>query len=255
MPAASIIDFQRLTGKSYRNLIEEPALLTYPNSNQPAPDRRDQKTYYFQATRSRKVFVASFKAIYRICAKLEIEGAEKLPVEGPAILAANHLSNYDVFPLQFALPRPIFFMGKEELFRNPIMDKLLRELGGFPVYRGERDEWAMRHAQSVLEHGQVLGMFPEGSRSQGIGLRPAKTGIARLALATKAPIVPAGLHGPQYMFRHFPRRTSVRVRFGDPILPQENETHLSLTDRVMFALAELLPPESRGVYQFRPEGF
>ncbi len=136
------------------------------------------------------MLVSIFKAIYRTFAKLEIEGAEKLPAEGGVILAANHLSNYDVFPLQFALPRTIFFMGKEELFRNPIMDWLLRQLGGFPVYRGERDEWAMRHAQSVLEHGQVLGMFPEGSRNQGNGLRPAKTGIARLALATKAPIVP-----------------------------------------------------------------
>jgi hypothetical protein len=57
------------------------------------------------------------------------------------------------------------------------------------------------------------------------------------------------------MFRRFPKRTTVQVRFGDPIFPQAGETHLSLTDRVMFALAELLPPESRGVYQFRPEGF
>jgi 1-acyl-sn-glycerol-3-phosphate acyltransferase len=255
MPAASIIDFHKHTGKSFRKWIEELHLLTYPDSNQPAPDRRDQKTYYFQATRSRKVLIATFEAIYRTCAKLEIEGAEKLPAEGPVILAANHLSNYDVFPLQFALPRTIFFMGKEELFRNPIMDWLLRQLGGFPVYRGERDEWAVRHAQSILEHGQVLGMFPEGSRSQGIGLRPAKTGIARLAQASQAPIVPGALHGPQYMFRRFPRRTPVQVRFGDPICPQAGETHLSLTDRVMFALAELLPPESRGVYRFRPEGF
>jgi 1-acyl-sn-glycerol-3-phosphate acyltransferase len=223
--------------------VDEDFMLTYPSSNQSAPDPRDRKKYHFQM------------AVYRAFARLEVEGAEKLPAEGAVILAANHLSNYDVFPMQFALPRPIFFMGKEELFRNPIMDWLLRQLGGFPVYRGERDEWAMQHAQSVLEQGRVLGMFPEGSRNKGNGLRPAKTGIARLAMATKAPIVPTALHGPQYMFRHFPRRTTVQVRFGDPILHQHGETHLSLTDRVMFALAELLPPEARGSYSFRPEGF
>jgi len=87
----------------------------------------------------------------------------------------------------------------------------------------------MRHAQSVLENGQVLGMFPEGSRNKGNGLRTAKSGVARLALATGVPIVPAALHGPQYMFRRFPRRTVVRVRFGAPIEPQPSETTLSLT--------------------------
>jgi 1-acyl-sn-glycerol-3-phosphate acyltransferase len=203
----------------------------------------------------RRVFVPIFEAIYRTFVHLEVEGVGKLPAEGPVILAANHLSNYDVFPLQFVLSRPIFFMGKEELFRNPLMDWTIRQLGGFPVYRGEHDEWALRHAQSVLERGQVLGMFPEGSRNKGNGLRPAKTGVARLALRSKAPILPAALHGPQYMFHRFPRRTTVTVRFGDPILAQPGETHLSLTDRVMFALAELLPVEARGAYRFRPPGF
>ena len=230
-------------------------MLTFSNSDQPAPDRRDRKTYYFQMTRSRRALTSIFQAVYTTFARLEVEGAERLPAEGAVILAANHLSNYDVFPLQFVLSRPIFFMGKEELFRNPLMDWLLRQLGGFPVYRGERDEWAVRHAQSVLERGQVLGMFPEGSRNQGNGLRPAKTGVARLALATNTPVVPAALHGPQYMFRQFRRRTRVQVRFGDPIHPQPGETHLGLTDRMMFALAELLPPEARGAYSFRPPGF
>ena len=134
-----------------------------------------------------------------------MEGAEKLPAEGAVILAANHLTNYDVFPLQFVISRPIFFMGKEELFRNPAMDWMLRQLGSFPVYRGERDEWAMRHAQSVLEHGQVLGMFPEGARNQGNGLRPGKKRGSPAGAGSRRPIVPVALHGPQYMFHRFPR--------------------------------------------------
>jgi 1-acyl-sn-glycerol-3-phosphate acyltransferase len=234
--------------------FEENLSVTFPNSEQP-PDRRDSKTYYFQATPFRRIVIPIFEAIYRSFAHLEVEGAEDLPAEGRVILAANHLSNYDVFPLQFAISRPLFFMGKEELYRNPAMDWMLRQMGSFPVYRGEHDNWAMRHAQSVLEHGQVLGMFPEGSRNKGKGLRPGKSGVARLALACRAPIMPVALHGPQYMFHRFPGRTPVQVRFGELIKPQPGETHLSLTDRVMFALADLLPPEARGAYRFRPPGF
>jgi 1-acyl-sn-glycerol-3-phosphate acyltransferase len=235
--------------------FEENLSLAIPNSDRPAPDRRDSKTYYFQATPFRRIAIPIFEAIYRSFARLEVAGAEKLPAEGRVILAANHLSNYDVFPLQFAISRPLFFMGKEELYRNPVMDWMLRQMGSFPVYRGEGDDWAMRHAQSVLEHGQVLGMFPEGARNRGNGLRPGKSGVARLSLACHAPVMPVALHGPQYMFRRIPNRTPVQVRFGELIQPQSGETLLSLTDRVMFALADLLPPEARGAYRYRPPGF
>jgi 1-acyl-sn-glycerol-3-phosphate acyltransferase len=193
--------------------------------------------------------------LFAFFGKIQARGIEKLPVDGAVILAANHLTNFDVFPLQFALPRPIFYMGKEELFRNPVMDVLLRQLGGFPVYRGAQDAWAIRHAERVLENGQVLGIFPEGTRNNGAGLRPAKTGIARLAQAAGCPIVPAAIHGTQYIFRRFPHRTIVRISLGDAIYPEPNETHLNLTERVMFSLAEMLPPEARGVYRFRPPGF
>jgi 1-acyl-sn-glycerol-3-phosphate acyltransferase len=146
-------------------------------------------------------------------------------------------------------------MGKEELFRNPAMDVLLRHLGGFPVHRGGGDEWALMHAEKLLQHGQMLGMFPEGTRSRGKGLRLAKTGVARLALAMNCPVVPMALHGPQYMFARFPHRTHIRISIGEPIHPQPRETPVGLTDRMMFTLAEMLPPELRGVYRFRPPGF
>lgn len=219
------------------------------------PDRRNQKTYHFRMTPVRRVLTTIAAGIYALLARMEVTGSEKFPAQGPVILAANHLSNYDVFPLQFSIQRPIFFMAKEELFRNPVMDWLLRELGGFPVYRGARDEWSLRHSKKILDQGLVLGMFPEGTRSKGAGLKPAKTGIARLALETGCPISPVALHGPQSMFRQFPRRTIVSVKFGEPLLPEPGETHLGLTDRLMFALAELLPPEERGVYRYHPSGF
>jgi len=222
---------------------------------QDTPDRRDQLKYYFDYTPLRRVLTPTLRLLFGLAATMRVSGVENLPVMGPVVLAANHQTNFDVFPMQFALPRPIFFMAKAELHRNPLLDAALRQLGAFPVERGARDEWALRHAQKVLEHAQVLGIFPEGTRSKGQGLRPAKTGAARLAIAIGCPIVPMAIVGTQHMFHGFPKRTPVEIALGEPIFPQHAETALALTDRLMFTLAEMLPPDQRGVYAERPLGF
>jgi 1-acyl-sn-glycerol-3-phosphate acyltransferase len=157
--------------------------------------------------------------------------------------------------MQFVLPRLIFFMGKAELFTNPLLDPIFRRLGGFPVQRGERDEWAFEHALKVLQHGQLLGIFPEGKRSLGHGLRAAKTGAARFALLSGAPIVPVAVVGTNQMFKRFPRRTRITIKVGAPIFPTKDDSPLELTDKIMFALADLLPPRLRGVYAQRPDRF
>lgn len=187
--------------------------------------------------------------------KFNVEGLENLPLDGPVIIAANHVTNFDVFPMQFSLPRPIFFMGKAELFSNPVMDYALRNLGAFPVYRGEKDQWALEHARSVLDHGAVLGMFPEGTRSKSRGLGVAKTGTARLAIDNGCPIVPMLVVGSDQFFNSFPRRTSVTLNLLPPILPYPDETPLTLTDRLMFTMAAVLPVSMRGVYAEIPTGF
>lgn len=219
-----------------------------------SPDPRDQKTYYTEMTAFRRAVTPIILGVFRAMTRFTVSGAERLPDSGPVILTANHLTNYDVFFLQAAIQRPIFYMGKEELFRHPAMDWALRQLGGFPVYRSAGDEWALRQAERVLHAGQVLGMFPEGTRSKGKGLKPAKTGVARLALAVGCPILPVALHGPQYMFKEVSRRTHVLVTFGEPVYPDEDDSPLSLTDRYMFALADMLPAELRGAYRTQPEG-
>jgi len=218
-------------------------------------DPRENHRYYFHATPFRGVITPLARALFRLVAVMQVSGVEELPPEGAVILAANHMTNYDVFPMQFALPRPIFFMAKAELHRNPILDAALRQLGSFPVERGARDEWALRHAGKVLEHGQVLGIFPEGKRNKGLGLHPAKTGAARLAIAAACPILPLAVDGTQRIFHRFPRRTRVRITLGSPLFAQPGETVLAFTDRLMFALAEMLPPRQRGVYAQRPPGF
>jgi len=221
----------------------------------PEIDPRDHKTFYFHATPLRRFAVWLLILLFKLFMKLEVRGLEHFPMDGPVIVASNHVTNFDVFPMQLALPRPIFFMGKSELFKFFPMDILLRNLGAFPVHRGEKDTWAIRHAAKVLAHGQTLGMFPEGTRSKGTGLSVAKTGTARLAIESGAPIIPMAVAGSDKFFKSFPRRTHVMVTFLSPLIPKPEETPLALTDRMMFALASALPEEMRGVYAEVPRGF
>lgn len=216
---------------------------------------RNGKRFAFHATPFRKILVALLKPGFRLIMNMHVDGLAHLPLDGPVVIACNHVTNFDVFPMQFSLPRPIFFMGKAELFKFPLMDAALRNLGAFPVYRGEKDGWAMRHAHKVLEHGQVLGMFPEGTRSKSRGLGVAKTGTARLAIDTKSPIVPMVLTGTDGFFKRIPRRAQVTIRLLPPMQPAPGETPLALTDRLMFRMAAALPEELRGVYAEIPRGF
>jgi len=195
------------------------------------------------------------RAAFRIVMEMRVEGLAHFPSDGGVIVACNHVTNFDVFPMQLSLPRPIFYMGKAELFKNPIVDAVIRRMGAFPVSRDKKDPWAYNHALKVLEHGQTLGMFPEGTRSKGRGLGVAKTGVARLAIEAGAPIVPMAIVGSDKFFQRFPRRTRVTVSLLPPIQPFPGETPLALTDRLMFTLAAALPVEMRGVYAELPKGF
>lgn len=218
-------------------------------------DPRENKKYYLDDTPQRRALVGLARFLFSLVMKMDVAGLENFPLQGPVVLVSNHVTNFDVFPMQFALPRPIFFMGKAELFKNPIMDPILRNLSGFPVNRGEKDRWAMRHAAKVLRHGQVLGMFPEGKRSKGKGLSVAKTGAARLAIDAPCPILPMTVTGSDKFFKRFPYRARVQIKLLPPLWPKPDETPLALTDRMMFTLAQALPVEMRGVYAAVPRGF
>ena len=172
------------------------------------------------------------------------------------IVAANHVTNFDVFPMQISLPRPIFYMAKDSLFKNPIAALALRNVGAFPVDRklGGKDEWAMDHARKVLDNGLTLGMFPEGTRSRGNGLGLAKTGVARFAIEKQVPVIPMAITGSDKFFRELPKRNPVRVEMCPPLFPDPGETSIAFTDRIMFCMAANLPEEMRGVYADIPKG-
>jgi len=150
--------------------------------------------------------------------RLKSSGTEHLPREGGYVLSANHLSNFDPWPLALPLfPHRFFrFMAKSELFRFPL--RLIVTAGGaFPVRRGERDEEAMGTAIALAREGYVVVMFPEGTRRRK-GLRKKyearwHTGAARIALEAGVPLVPAGISGTNRLARLGP----LRVAYGVPI--------------------------------------
>ena len=220
-------------------------------------DPRDNQNFALKITPFRRWLVATLTWGFKLFMALTVEGLENLPKEGAVIIAANHVTNFDVFPMQISLPRPIFYMAKDSLFKNPIVAWGLRQVGAFPVDRklGSKDAWALNHARKVLDSGLAMGMFPEGTRSRGEGLGLAKTGTARFAIEKQVPVIPMAFIGSDPFFREFPRRNPVTVKLCPPLMSGPGEDALAFTDRIMFCLAANLPEEMRGVYAEIPKGF
>jgi 1-acyl-sn-glycerol-3-phosphate acyltransferase len=164
--------------------------------------------------RARTVVGWACRRLYRV----EVEGGERMPERGGALLAANHDSSLDPALLALASERPIRFLARAELWL-PGLRRLLDALGGIPVRRGRGDRSALRRAVRALESGELVAIFPQGT-TLGFRKREYQGGAARLALATGAPLVPVRLVGTAGAFRVFPPRLGfpkLRVVVGEPI--------------------------------------
>jgi len=181
------------------------------------------------------------KGLYRLRAR----GLEHIP-EGGFVLAANHTSNFDPWPLgiPFLPQRQLRFMAKAELF-NPILAPILRAGGAFKVRRGEGDVEAMRTAAELAREGEIVVMFPEGTRRKK-GLRKKfearpHTGAARIALSADVPLIPAAIGGTDRLSRLGP----LSVAYGEPIDVSDlegmdaKEAATIATERLMKAIEEL----------------
>jgi 1-acyl-sn-glycerol-3-phosphate acyltransferase len=178
--------------------------------------------------------------------RLRSQGKENLPTGGGYVLAANHISNFDPWPLGVPIfpKRFLRFMAKSELYWWPL-GRLITAGGGFPVRRGERDLEAMENAVELAKEGHAVAMFPHGTRQRkGLVKRyqpKAHTGAARIALEAGVPLVPAAISGTDRLSRFGP----LRVRYGKPIpLDDLKDKEQSLaareaTDRLMAEIERL----------------
>lgn len=151
---------------------------------------------------------------------LSVEGLEHVPESGPVILAPNHVSYLDPVLVGIALSRRVHFMAKKELFRNPVIAWFLRGLQAYPVTRERVDPSTLKRTLSLLAAGQVVLMFPEGTRGDGRALGQAKPGIGVVAARSGAPVVPVFHWGAEQVLPRGSRRVRrvpLRVRFGPPL--------------------------------------
>jgi glycerol-3-phosphate dehydrogenase (NAD(P)+) len=166
--------------------------------------------------------------------RLSRMGREHVPKEGGVILAANHRSFLDPFVVGICAGRPVYFVAKRELFDKRWQGWLLNALGAFPIRRGESDVESMETAKQILERGDVVVIFPEGTRIRTGSLGKPKRGVGRLALETGAPVVPVAVHGTERARRGWRiRPVKVKVRLGRPLtFPRARNASPSLAAEV-----------------------
>lgn len=186
--------------------------------------------------------------------RMKVEGRGHEPPAGPLIVAGNHASAIDPPLVGCVLRRRAAYMAKQELFSIPVLGAWLRSVGVFPVNRGAPDRRAIRHSLQVLEQGNVLVMFPEGTRSEDGRLRDPEPGAALIALRTGAPVLPVAVVGSHKILpknAKWPRFTRVIVRIGPPMAVPRVDGRLEhdvLDDwgrRIMSSIGALLPEDQQ----------
>jgi 1-acyl-sn-glycerol-3-phosphate acyltransferase len=210
----------------------------------------------------RRVLTGVCKGLFRALTSTTVRGLEHLPVRGPAILAGNHLGPIDPALAMAYMPWPVETLALTDLFQVAGTGTLLRLYGVIPVDRDAHDGGAMVLAVEALNRGRVIGILPEGRVSVTGSLERARTGVAYLALTSGAPVLPCAVTGTERALEELARLRRPRltltigapVRFGPETLtsPRRRERLREVADEIMYRIAELLPPQYRGVYGVTP---
>lgn len=193
---------------------------------------------------------------FRVFGRMEVDGSECVPPYGPLIVVCNHLSLNDPPLLVAAIPRPLYFIGKKELFGSPIARFWMRAFHVAPFNRSGTGIDAVRVLMQNLERDRAVVIFPEGHRSPDHTMQKGMLGVVYLALKSQAPILPVAVIGTQkFPFWRIPfpfsrMKASIGPPFTLPIIEGKpsREVMSSLLDMVMARIAAQLPPEFRGVY-------
>jgi 1-acyl-sn-glycerol-3-phosphate acyltransferase len=187
----------------------------------------------------------------RVLWRARIRGLEHLPEQGGYVLAPSHRSMIDIPFASWLTSRRIRYMGKQSLFGVPVLGRVFTALGGFPVARDGTDRKAVREAMAMLQGGDPLLVYPEGTRQHGPKIQPLEPGAAYLALRAGVPIVPVGMAGTEEILRSPGRKLPgfgrVAIVVGEPITPPARDGGVvpreqvdALTTRLADALQQLL---------------
>ena len=202
-----------------------------------------------------------FSALYRIFLIKEVSGTENFPKKGGFVIAANHTSYLDIPALSFTICKSIKkearYIAKKELFYSPIMRYILETGGAIPVDRSKKDENVFEEAIKLLKKGEVIVVYPEGTRTLTGKIQKGRTGVARLALWAKVPVVPVGIKGTFELMpsgRILPKlKKSIIVNIGKPIYFNKyynkkvtKKLIRGITDAVMKNIADLAGQEYAG---------
>ncbi|WP_411747721.1 lysophospholipid acyltransferase family protein [Psychrobacillus psychrotolerans] len=183
---------------------------------------------------AKTVVFSALKPLYRF----EVIGTEHFPKDGGILLCSNHINALDPPVVGILAPRPVHFMAKAELFNVPLLKAILPGVNAFPVKRGLSDRDALRTAIKLLKSGEVVGLFPEGTRSKDGKLGKGFSGAGFFALRGEANVVPCAIIGPYKPFK------KLKVVYGEPIdIAPYRERKASadeVTEKIMEKIAELL---------------
>jgi len=158
-----------------------------------------------------KVLIAIVKGLLRLLFRIKIEGKENIPSEGACIVCLNHISLFDPLVAFCFLPRTIRFIGKQELMKIPVIAQILKAMRVIPVKRGTGDIAAVKASLQTLKDGDVLGIFPTGTREKKNPDAEPKAGVALMATKSQAPVIPIHIITKYRIF------SKVRLVVGSPV--------------------------------------
>lgn len=195
---------------------------------------------------------------FQIYGHLKVVGIENVPRTGGVLIAGNHASNLDPI-LGWASMRgyrQIWGIGKSELFKNPIMAYCIHSMGAIPIRRGAVDRYVFKRTLELLAQGEVVGIFPEGTRTYDGLLNPGQPGVGLMIQKSGVPVVPAALIGTYEMLPRGAkglRRARLTMAFGKPILFPPDTSREVIAEAIMIEIAELLTANGRPTEPPAPE--
>ena len=149
--------------------------------------------------------------VFHLFFRIKVTGAENIPKNGGVIICANHANALDPIFVALAVKRELRFISKKELFQKKSLSLLIRSLGAFPVDRENTDITAYKTAIKLLQNGEALLLFSQGTRQKSITVSDSKTGVAFFGIKARAPIIPLGITSTYKLF------SKVEIRIGEPI--------------------------------------